>query len=80
MAMRAFEPAFELCREIPALLIEFCLQVFFQRFFIAPTGVRLRRWLDKHYTDYYYRNHFIYIMDNTTNDSQGRLSGGGMQT
>ena len=32
MAMRAFEPAFELCREIPALLIEFCLQVFFQRF------------------------------------------------
>ena len=60
--------------------IEFCLQVFFQRFFIAPTGVRLRRWLDKHYTDYYYRNHFIYIMDDTINDSQGRLSGGGMQT
>ena len=80
MAMWAFEPAFELCREIPALLIKFCLQVFFQRFFFAPTGVRLRRWLDKHYTDHYYRNYFIFIMDDTIANSQGLLSGSGMQT
>ena len=80
MAMPAFEPAFELCWEMPSLSSSSASKFFFQRFFIAPTGVRLRRWLDKHYTDYYYRNHFIYIMDDTINDSQGRLSGGGMQT
>ena len=78
--MPAFEPAFELRREMPSLSSSSASKFFFQRFFIAPTGVRLRRWLDKHYTDYYYRNHFIYIMDDTINNSQGRLSGGCMQT
>ena len=80
MAMPAFEPAFELCREITSLSSSSASKFFFQRFFIAPTGVRLRRWLDKHYTDYHYRNHLIYIMDDTINNSQGRLSGGSMQT
>ena len=73
-ATPAFEPAFELCREMPSLSSSSASKFFFQRFFIAPTGVRLRRWLDKHYTDYHYRNLFIYIMDDTINNSQGRLS------
>ena len=80
MAMPAFEPAFELCREMQSLSSSSASKFFFQRFIVAPTGVRLRRWLDNYYMDNNYRNYFIFIMDDTITNSQGRLSGCSMQT
>ena len=59
MAVRAFEPAFELCRERPSLLSSSASKFFFQRFIVAPTGVRLRRWLDNDFKDNDYCNYFI---------------------
>ena len=80
MAMPAFEPAFELCREMPSLSSSSASKFFFQRFIVAPTGVRLHHWLDNYYTDNNYRNYFIFIMDDTITNSQGLLSGGSVQT
>ena len=74
MAMPAFEPAFELCQEMPSLSSSSASKFFFQRFIVAPTGERLRRWLVIDCTN------VNYTMDNTNDISQGRLSGGSVQT
>ena len=60
--------------------IEFCLQgvlPVLQR----ANGRATTRWLDNVNTDTDYRNYYIdNTMDNHTNVSQGRLTGGGVQT
>ena len=80
MAMPEFGPAFELCWEMPSLSSSSASKFFFQRFIVAPTGERLRRWLDIYYTVNNFHDHVNNTMDNTNDISQGRLSGGGMQT
>ena len=60
--------------------IEFCLQVLLPALQRANGGL-LCRWLVNVYADTNYRNYCINnIMDNTNDISQGRLSGGGVQT
>ena len=60
--------------------IEFCLQVLLPAL-LRANGRATSRWLDIVNTDIDYRNFCInYNMDHKSNDSQGSLSGGGVQT
>ena len=60
--------------------LEFCLQVVLP-VLLRANGRATTRWLDIVNTDIDYRNFCInYNMDHNSNDSQGSLSGGGVQT
>ena len=76
-ATPAFKPALEVTWARAPLSSSSASKFSFQCFIVAPTGARLRRWLDHDYKDIDYLIYFIFNMDDNSTNPYARQAGGG---